>query len=262
MRVGATGPAVGGGFIPRDQYADGMSLYGYGGNSPVNTVDPDGRRPIRSASRVDEVVTSLDRLRQREYPEGVPPTAPEGYDPDSLRLATDVFTDLIPAERLCDQAIAALPWRWVYNSTCDSQAKQNGEYVGVEVGAGAEGYIPCPKLPVGAGFGFGMQAVMFCSTCEVCCFTFGKVKAGVGAGGAAGVSGTFLHGSGAPSPADYEGYFHGPEVSAGYVVVGGAWGDKPKNVEGGGQVPVGQALSVGGKREYFRLIKCKGIFER
>lgn len=46
-RIGAGGPAVGGGFIPRDptgtnQYADGMNLYQYVGSSPVAATDPTG----------------------------------------------------------------------------------------------------------------------------------------------------------------------------------------------------------------------------
>jgi len=41
-RIGAGGPAVGGGFIPRDQYADGMNLYQYVGGNPVNRLDYSG----------------------------------------------------------------------------------------------------------------------------------------------------------------------------------------------------------------------------
>lgn len=45
MRIGAGGPAVAGGFIPRDpmgQYADGMSLYQYVLSNPLLYVDPLG----------------------------------------------------------------------------------------------------------------------------------------------------------------------------------------------------------------------------
>jgi hypothetical protein len=42
MRVGATGPAAGEGFLPRDQYADGMNLYQYVRSQPTNMVDPKG----------------------------------------------------------------------------------------------------------------------------------------------------------------------------------------------------------------------------
>jgi len=59
-RVGTAGPAVGGGFIPRDQYADGMNLYQYVGANPTGWVDPDG------ATRVNIVsthTTNLDYLR-------------------------------------------------------------------------------------------------------------------------------------------------------------------------------------------------------
>ncbi len=46
-RIGAGGPAVGGGFIPRDptgsnQYADGMNLYQYVRSNPVRHLDPQG----------------------------------------------------------------------------------------------------------------------------------------------------------------------------------------------------------------------------
>lgn len=42
MRVGTSGPAVGGGFLPRDQYADGMNLYQYVRSQPVCRSDPLG----------------------------------------------------------------------------------------------------------------------------------------------------------------------------------------------------------------------------
>ena len=45
MRVGGTGPTVGGQFVPRDparQYGDGMSLYQYGASTPAVNVDPMG----------------------------------------------------------------------------------------------------------------------------------------------------------------------------------------------------------------------------
>jgi len=41
-RIGAGGPLVGGGFIPMDQYADGMNLYQYCRSSPVVHRDPSG----------------------------------------------------------------------------------------------------------------------------------------------------------------------------------------------------------------------------
>ena len=41
-RVGATGPSVRGGFMPRDQYADGMNLYQYVCSNPLVYVDPRG----------------------------------------------------------------------------------------------------------------------------------------------------------------------------------------------------------------------------
>lgn len=42
LRLGGGGPAAGGGFMPRDQYADGMSLYQYVGGHPTQSVDPTG----------------------------------------------------------------------------------------------------------------------------------------------------------------------------------------------------------------------------
>jgi hypothetical protein len=45
MRLGTAGPAVVGGFVPRDpanQYADGMSLYQYVASNPVSLKDPFG----------------------------------------------------------------------------------------------------------------------------------------------------------------------------------------------------------------------------
>lgn len=44
-RVGTAGPAVGGGFLPRDpteQYGDGMNLYQYVGGNPISSLDPEG----------------------------------------------------------------------------------------------------------------------------------------------------------------------------------------------------------------------------
>ena len=41
-RVGTTGSAVGGGFLPRDQYVDGMNLYQYVNSAPAVRVDPLG----------------------------------------------------------------------------------------------------------------------------------------------------------------------------------------------------------------------------
>jgi len=50
-RVGATGPAVGGGFLPRDQYTDGMNLYQYVASAPTRYGDPSGEQaqdlPVR-----------------------------------------------------------------------------------------------------------------------------------------------------------------------------------------------------------------------
>jgi hypothetical protein len=48
-RVGAGGAAVGGGFIPRDQYADGMNLYQYVRSAPVGYVDWNGAQASRPA---------------------------------------------------------------------------------------------------------------------------------------------------------------------------------------------------------------------
>jgi hypothetical protein len=42
MRVGGGGPAAAGGFIPRDQYADGPNLYQYVRSNPIGRVDPLG----------------------------------------------------------------------------------------------------------------------------------------------------------------------------------------------------------------------------
>jgi len=41
-RIGAGGPAVAGGFIPMDQYADGMNLYQYVRGNPYSLRDPSG----------------------------------------------------------------------------------------------------------------------------------------------------------------------------------------------------------------------------
>jgi hypothetical protein len=45
-RIGTAGRAVGGGFIQRDQYADGMNLYQYVRGNPIVDADPMGERII------------------------------------------------------------------------------------------------------------------------------------------------------------------------------------------------------------------------
>ncbi len=46
-RIGAGGPASGGGFMPRDQYAAGMNLYQYGSSNPQMRVDPLGLKDYK-----------------------------------------------------------------------------------------------------------------------------------------------------------------------------------------------------------------------
>ena len=50
MRIGAGGQAVGGGFLPRDQYADGMNLYQYVRSSPTGILDSEGLQSESAAS--------------------------------------------------------------------------------------------------------------------------------------------------------------------------------------------------------------------
>jgi len=75
------------------------------------------------------------------------------------------------------------------------------------------------------------------------------------------VSVSGLHGKGAKTPKDYEKYSAGVEVSAGPLFVGGSWGEEAKGVEGGAQATAGEAVSVAGKLEYYKLIKCRDLFE-
>jgi len=62
MRIGAGGPAVGGGFIPRDQYGDGMNLYQYVSSNPVSHVDPSGL--WKSGGHTELLKKSYDRFWQ------------------------------------------------------------------------------------------------------------------------------------------------------------------------------------------------------
>lgn len=69
-RIGAGGPAVAGGFIPRDptgsnQYADGMNLYQYVRGNPVNRVDPHGLWSKELHSETTEQVALLIGYSQR-----------------------------------------------------------------------------------------------------------------------------------------------------------------------------------------------------
>jgi len=63
VRVGAAGPAVGGGFVPRDptgsnQYADGMNLYQYVKSTPVNGLDPWGLWKIKRTGKPKAIATA------------------------------------------------------------------------------------------------------------------------------------------------------------------------------------------------------------
>jgi len=49
-RIGTAGPALAGGFIPMDQYSDGMNLYQYVGNAPIRYVDPTGLAAVSEPS--------------------------------------------------------------------------------------------------------------------------------------------------------------------------------------------------------------------
>lgn len=62
-RLGATGPAVVGGFIPQDpvgsdQYADGMNLYQYARSSPSSVADPTGLAVVDYVNYTDEQLDS------------------------------------------------------------------------------------------------------------------------------------------------------------------------------------------------------------
>jgi hypothetical protein len=48
---------VGEGFVPRDQYADGMNLYQYVRSNPATKIDPDGRKARASINGEDCTIT-------------------------------------------------------------------------------------------------------------------------------------------------------------------------------------------------------------
>ena len=63
-RVGTVGPAVGGGFVPRDQYADGMHLYQYVRSCPTRFVDWNGRE---AQDAVDPGLASYTPMIERYF---------------------------------------------------------------------------------------------------------------------------------------------------------------------------------------------------
>ncbi|NLW85658.1 MAG: hypothetical protein GXY38_02160 [Planctomycetes bacterium] len=68
VRIGAGGPAVAGGFIPRDQYVDGMNLYQYVRSNSLTYVDPFGDQATRPSDSTRELAmqrceAKLDALK-------------------------------------------------------------------------------------------------------------------------------------------------------------------------------------------------------
>jgi hypothetical protein len=66
-RVGAGGPASGGGFMPRDQYADGMNLYQYVRGNPVTALDPMGLKAWTEATAKAELTKQITSWRGSGY---------------------------------------------------------------------------------------------------------------------------------------------------------------------------------------------------
>ncbi len=90
-RIGAGGPAIGGGFAPRDQYRDGMNLYQYVRSSPANHLDPTGLGVLDEA---------IKRYLQRVFgaePYLLNPKHPTTVGPGPL--AAGVLWGLIQAQR-------------------------------------------------------------------------------------------------------------------------------------------------------------------
>jgi len=75
-RVGTAGPAVGGRFLPRDQYADGMNLYQYVGSEPIGWTDATGN----ARQRAQQAGKDNDKDKPKEP--GVPaPGTPDFVGP-------------------------------------------------------------------------------------------------------------------------------------------------------------------------------------
>jgi len=239
-------------------YLDEINLYTYCLSMPQNLVDPDGQRPIAIDPELDNPHYIEEQERKAQWdPDPNVKSQSQGMFGDMV----EGLADLLPLDSICDKALGETAWlaRLLYKG-CDPAMKGEGEFLGWELGLGGEAYVPW-KVPAGGGVGLGIQNIVLCDTCQYCCYFFGKVKAGLGGGAAGGVSVSGLHGKGAKTPKDYEKYSAGVEVSAGPLFVGGSWGEEAKVVEGGVQATYPQAASVAGKLEYYKLIKCRALFE-
>ncbi len=91
-RAGGAGPAVGGGFIPRDQYADGMNLYQYARSSPCQFSDPMGTKCC--VTKVVFKHRDSAQLIRRNKPDGKPLVVPNNNGNPAIEWRIQLRVDI------------------------------------------------------------------------------------------------------------------------------------------------------------------------
>ena len=263
-------------WIQRDPagYVDGMGLYAYVASEPTVRTDPLGKQGfpdfgMKDAAEREWAANRAGHLSERQKRQleqaKAAATIDALRDAEPLKHAVEFLAGKLPLDSICAAALeSSLPAaKCLHQCGCDPDMQGEGEYWGGEGALNAEGYIPLIKgVGPGGGVGLGIQLIVLCDSGQYCCYFFGKVKGGPGAGAAVGGSGTSLHGKGASRPEHYAGYSSGVEFAAGPsfgLVGGGAWGEEAKGIEGGPTAGLGGCVSATAKREYFVLVKCRGL---